>query len=249
MFFEMAMKSHGLGRHVHVNALIPKVKEGQTYKTLWLLHGLSCDYSSWARKTSIERYAEEYGIAVVMPDGGRSWYTDTVCGDNYFTFITKELPETCRACFKGMSDKREDNIVGGFSMGGYGAMKMALTYPENYGACISLSGALDITRKGRPVNLAEWQAIFDYNMKTPDELEGTKHDLFALLHEDVKEGRVLPKLYLWCGVDDSLIDINRRFCGELEALGIEHTFVESEGDHTWKWWDMHIKSGLENILG
>ena len=249
MFFEMAMKSEELSRHVHVNVLIPKVEDGQEYKTLWLLHGLSCDYSSWMRKTSIERYAQKYGIAVVMPDGGRSWYTDTVCGENYFTFITKELPEVCHSCFKGMSDKREDNIIGGFSMGGYGAMKMALTYPEKYGACISLSGALDITRKGRPTNLSEWQRIFDYNMKTPDELEGTKHDLFALLRENVKEKRDLPKLYLWCGLEDTLIDINRTFCGELEAFGVEHTFEQSEGDHTWKWWDMHIKSGLENILG
>ena len=126
-FFEMRYHSDTLKTGVSVNVILPQkcttligmTTEGmENYKTLYLLHGLSDDQSIWMRRTSIERYAAEHGIAVVMPSVGRSWYTDTAYGANYFTFITKELPKVCRGFFKGMSDKREDTLIAGLSMGG-----------------------------------------------------------------------------------------------------------------------------------
>ena len=93
-----------------------------------------------------------------MPEVGRYWYTDTSNGEKYFTFITEELPTMCRGCFKGMSDKREDNLIAGNSMGGYGAVKAALHHPDKYFGCVSLSGALDVTRKNRVCNLPEWSS-------------------------------------------------------------------------------------------
>ena len=94
----------------------------ETYKTLYLLHGWSGDHRDWTRYTNIERYARQYELAVIMPEVGRSWYTDTAYEANYFTFITEELPAFCRSHFKGMSNKREDTLIAGNSMGGYGAM-------------------------------------------------------------------------------------------------------------------------------
>lgn len=65
----------------------------------------------------------QYGIAVVMPEVGRTWYTDTQYDLKHFTFVADKLPAVCRSYFKGMSARREDNMIGGFSMGGYGALK------------------------------------------------------------------------------------------------------------------------------
>ena len=255
-FLQMNYRSKALSNEVSLNIILPEgiKKTGVagapdgSFKTLYLLHGLNGDHTMWMRKTSIERYAEKYGIAVVMPSVYRSWYTDTAYGSNYFTFVCEELPEVFRSYFKGASDKREDNFIGGLSMGGYGALKAALTYPEKYFYAISLSGALDITRRGRECNLDEWRAIFDFCMLSPTELDGTRADLFELLKRRVREKVDLPELYLWCGSEDTLLPINERFSRELCEYGIEHTFDVSEGDHSWRFWDMHIERALDFIF-
>jgi S-formylglutathione hydrolase FrmB len=250
---EFQFYSKALKKVTTANVILPeihKTKEGvgnpgNTYKTLYLLHGLSGDHTNWLRKTSIERYANEYGIAVVMPDVGRSWYTDTAYGEKYFTFVAEELPTVCRSYFKGMSDKREDNYIAGLSMGGYGAMKIAMSYPENYCGCATLSGALDITRENRKRNLEEWKALFGYDLKDFAELNGTKHDVYALVDKNHKAGNPFPKLFVWCGTEDELVHNNRRLKAQLDNLGIEHYYAESEGDHSWKWWDLHIQEVLK----
>ena len=256
-FIELHYHSDALKTAVTVNVLLPeKAKtligmdgtESPTFKTLYLLHGLSDDQTIWMRRTSIERYAIERGIAVVMPNVGRSWYTDTAYGGNYFTFVTEELPRVCRGYFKGMSDKREDTLIAGLSMGGYGAIKAALRCPEKYGACGSLSGAFDISAARRLVRIDEWRGIFDFDMQDPAELDGTIHDIFMLAERNKAEGIPFPEMYLWCGLSDNLLPVNQCFRNLLEQLEVPHLYEESEGNHSWKWWDLHIQSGLEWIL-
>lgn len=255
-FVEMTFRSHALKMNVPVNVILPETASNApeagapvgTYKTLYLLHGLSGNHMDWMRKTSIERYAADYGIAVVMPEVARTWYTDTAYDANYFTFITQELPAVCRSYFKGMTDRREDNLIAGLSMGGYGAIKAALTYPELYCGCAALSGSLDITRKGRPYSLAEWQSIFGFDLESADALAGSKHDVFTLAKQNHESNKPFPKLYLWCGTEDSLIAVNRSFHGYLDGLGVSHRFDESQGDHTWKWWDLHIQPALAYLF-
>ena len=256
-FFEMHCHSDSLRQAVSVNVIIPEsaktligMQTGarETYKTLYLLHGLSDDHSIWMRRTSIERYASELGIAVVMPNGGRSWYTDMQDGSAYLTFITKELPRMCQGFFRGMSDKREDNIIGGLSMGGYGAVKAALKYPESYGACICLSGALDIASFTHK-DIEEWRAIFGYDMKDASELSGSIHDVYKMARDNAEGGKSFPKLYMWCGDDDYLLSNSIRFHELLDELGFEHVYEQSEGSHAWRCWDEHIQGGLKYVLG
>ena len=244
--FEIHYGSEALGMDVTVNVILPNIfKSGETsFKTLYLLHGLQGDHTSWTRYSAIERYAREHNIAVVMPSVARSWYADTAYGINYFTFVADELPAVCRAYFKGMSEAREDNFVGGLSMGGYGAMKLALTYPERYCGCISLSGALDITRKGRPYKLEEWRGNFGFDIESATELEGSAVDLFELTKKNINEGKELPEIHFWCGTEDALIEINRKYRDLLCELGVKHSYSESEGNHSWPYWDREIKTAL-----
>lgn len=239
-FLQMDFYSDSLAQETCVNILLPENKEQTTFKTLWLLHGLTDDQNAWMKQTAVARYAREHGLAVVMPCVDRSWYTDTAYGKKYFTFITWELPQKFGHFFAGYSEKREDNLIIGLSMGGYGALKAALTYPEKYAFCASLSGSLDISRKNRPYNLNEWRSIFGFELKSAAQLVGTKHDLFAL----AESGKAFPTLYLWCGTEDSLIDVNRDFSAHLSNLNIPHIFQTSQGDHSWKWWDMHLENAL-----
>ena len=253
----MHLYSAALGSATEVNIILPEQARGvlpigcpsEQYKTLWLLHGLNGDHNSWIRETAIERYVKKYQIAVVMPNVDRSWYTDTCDNVRYFTYITEELPRTLRSYFKGMSDKREDNYIAGLSMGGYGAVKAALTYPENYAAFASLSGSLDITRRGRSINIPEWRRVFKADLESGEELDKTAHDLFWLAEKNIKNGVSLPRYYQWCGVDDELIKVNRRFHDHLLELGFDHVCEEGPGDHSWPWWDEHIHDVLKFMFG
>src|SRR3954454_13731935 len=84
---------------------------------LYLLHGLSDDDTTWLRRTSVERYVAPLGLAVVMPQVHRSFYTDQAHGGRYWTFLSEELPAVVNSFFT-VSDRREDTFVAGLSMGG-----------------------------------------------------------------------------------------------------------------------------------
>lgn len=248
--------SKALDKNVTVNVILPERAKldpvagsrGEAYKTLYLYHGLNSDCTAWMRRSNIERYAAEYGIAVVMPDVARSWYSNTQYGANYFTFVADELPAVCRGYFRNMSDKREDNYVAGLSMGGYGALKVALLRPDRFCGCAALSGSLDITREGRDCNLPEWRSIFNFRMEDPAELKDTEHDIFGVARKNAAAGIPFPKLYIWCGTEDALVKVNREYRDLLTELGVEFCYEESEGDHSWKWWDLHIQDALRYLL-
>ncbi|GAA2710579.1 alpha/beta hydrolase family protein [Micromonospora olivasterospora] len=146
---------------------------------LYLLHGLSDDDTIWPRRTSIERYVAPLGLAVVMPQAGRSFYADEANGNRYWTFLSAELPEVCRSFFR-LSQRREDTFVAGLSMGGYGAVKWALRDPGRFAAAASLSGALDVARRRdhptSPVDPAVWRTAFGDR-----QVPGSDDDTVALL--------------------------------------------------------------------
>ncbi len=143
-----------LGMCTSADVILPQQTSGQIgmegkgaegkLKTMYLLHGMSDDQTIWQRRTSIERYVSQLGIAVVMPTTHLAFYTDTTYGMRYWTYISEELPKICREFFPQMSDKKEDNLAAGLSMGGYGAWKLGLGASETFGAAASLSGCLDI---------------------------------------------------------------------------------------------------------
>ena len=127
---------------------------------LYLLHGLTDDHTGWQRYTSIERYADEAGLAVVMPAVHHSFYTDEVHGHAYWTYVSEELPALVHRLFR-VSDRPEDTFAAGLSMGGYGAVKLALSHPDRYAAAASLSGTLDITYMAdREDRAAIWDRAF-----------------------------------------------------------------------------------------
>lgn len=201
---------------------------------LYLLHGLSDDETIWTRRTSIERYAAERGVAVVMPRSGRSFYSDEAHGSAHWTHLTVELPALVSSFFR-VSQRREDTFVAGLSMGGYGALKWALREPSRFAAAASLSGALDV---GTDTNLAvEVPQVWGPTGPGPDD------DLLALL--DTAEPGALPSLMVTCGTQDFLYGHNVRFLDKARERGIGVvTDVEGPGDHEWGYWDARIQDVL-----
>ena len=215
------------------------------FRTLYLLHGRSDDHTAWQRQTSIERYVEGLNLAVVMPAVHRSHYTDMVHGGKYWQFISEEVPALVRNMFP-LSSRREDNYVAGLSMGGYGAFKLALTYPERYAAAASLSGGLDLpetVRADNPRNdknrLAEFRTIFGDLSKVP----GSKHDLFPLARKAAR-GSIKPRLYQCCGTEDFLYTDNVHFRDVVRKLPLDLTYEEGPGEHNWAYWDKMIQKML-----
>ena len=250
---EVSFFSDVLGLSTQMYVILPQQTRGQIgmegkaagekIPTLYLLHGMSDDHSIWLRRTSIERYVADMGLAVVMPTTHLGWYTDMAVGNRYWTFISEELPVICRSFFKGLSDRREDNFAAGLSMGGYGALKLGLNAPDKFAAVASLSGGLDmmehVKREGGTSPF--WTSVFG----SPEKAEGSENDLFAQAKKLKASGKPLPKVYMWCGTEDFLYDSNVRMRDHLQDLGYDLTYEESPGDHQWKYWDEKIQTVLK----
>lgn len=254
-FLEVNFFSDVLGMCMSMNVILPQktfgnigIKEGETgyyYPTLYLLHGMSDDHTTWMRRTSIERYAEEHGIAVVMPTTYLGWYTDMKYGFNYRTFIGEELPKIARSFFPRLSPKREDTWISGNSMGGYGSLAIALTYPETFSIAAPLSGAFDpkwLYDPNHPENTYFSDIFGDY-----DSFDGSANDLYYLAAKIKDEGKLLPSVFIWCGHDDFLLSCNHSMNERLESLGYDVTYSETDGNHSWGYWDREIQNVLRYI--
>ncbi len=233
--------SHVLGRCTGMNVILPQNTKGPL-PALYLLHGLSDNHTIWLRRTSVERYADNYPLAIIMPDGGRSFYTDMAEGDRYFTFISEELPEICENMFQ-LSKKREDRFAAGLSMGGYGAMKLGLACPDRYAAVASLSGALQMDPKYHMEQPEEFMQELIRIFGNPDKFIGSGNDLFALAQKLAKKPQMAPKMYVACGTEDFLLQGNRMF-KRLFQKAFNMTYEESPGTHEWGFWDAYIQKVL-----
>ncbi len=212
------------------------------HPTLYLLHGLSDDHTIWQRRTSIERYVADLGLAVVMPAVGRSWYTDMAHGPAYWWFLSDELPGLARS-FVPLSGRREDTFVAGLSMGGYGAFKLAMRCPERFAAAASLSGGLDVAGLARHVYMEgreEFHSIFG-DTRT---IRGSDNDLFHLAQQFAARVGPRPRLYQCCGTEDFIYRDNVRFRDHALQLGLDLTYQEASGEHNWAFWDEWIQRVL-----
>ncbi|KAF0093038.1 MAG: esterase superfamily [Puniceicoccaceae bacterium 5H] len=253
-FLQVNFYSEVLQMASSLNVILPERARGQIglegkaksgpHPTLYLLHGLSDDQTIWMRRTSIERYVSPLGLAVIMPNVHRSFYTDMVAGPDYWTYVSEEVPAVAREFFN-LSDRRKDNYVAGLSMGGYGAFKMGLRNPERWNAAVSLSGALDVTRTLEGQWKQEMALVFGHM----DQLTGSKNDLFHLMSEAARKGIDLPRLWACCGTNDFLLDSNRQFMQRAKDLKIPVEYTETDGYyHEWGYWDKMIQPALKWML-
>ncbi|MDF2686290.1 MAG: esterase family protein [Clostridia bacterium] len=236
-FLQTGIFSQVLGIQTAFNVIIPEVKGQAKPKVLYLLHGLSDDHTIWSRRTSIERYASAYNLAVIMPTTQRGFYTNMKIGYNYWTYISEELPEIVKSIFN-ISDKREDTFAAGLSMGGYGAIKLGLVCPDKFGAVASMSGALNMRNRNDLSSLYEYESTFGVEFDD-------NNDLLFLADKLAKSGKERPRLYTCCGTEDFLYNDNQIFLNKVKALNYDIIYKEGPGNHTWEYWDTMIQDILK----
>ena len=247
-FIQCSYYSEILGFTVNINVCLPQDivnKKGgysippEGYPTLYLLHGLGDDHTIWSRKCAVDRYAATHGIAVVMPFAARSFYTDMAYGSPYYSYVSKELISTCENFFP-LAKNPDQRFIGGLSMGGYGAFKIALSNPQHFKGAFSLSGPLDITR------IQDYNHIIDLSYDAMlvfgnlNALKEKPHHLFPLA-SDVSKLKSKPNLYMCCGTEDFLFAANESFKKHLDDLQYNVVYHKGSGGHDFGYWDNEVQ--------
>lgn len=200
--------------------------EGQAkYPVCYLLHGYLNDYHSWEAYTSIERYAEERSIAIVLISGENKSFSN-IHNDNFEDFIEGELQDFIKGTFP-ISDRMEDTYIAGLSMGGYGALYHALNYPEKYMGVGAFSPAIIETYPGT---------------------RKKKVDLTKLLEKDIQSGVDLPWMYVTIGNKDGLLNEVKPFLTCMKKNHLEgYQKIVPGYDHEWPFWDIEVKYFLDML--
>lgn len=254
-YFSFKMTSAVLHGNTTVDVILPDLPRGEKpenfyvpgkkFKVLWLLHGGGGDSSDWVRKSSIERYACERELAVIMPDARNSSYNN-VEGYPMWDFMNEELMPLVYSYFP-VSDKREDNFVAGLSMGGHGTCHWAFACPEKFQGMAAMScGPFSIVRimKGEQPLDNRGMMIAKYNGNIE---EAEKEDYWYLAKQMMEGGNPVPKMYFAAGTEDPLKTARdmKMFEDYCQEIGLKAKFEYDPGSHNWEFWDEHIQHALK----
>ncbi|MBF7020308.1 esterase family protein [Staphylococcus sp. 18_1_E_LY] len=239
--------SKTIGMHQNITIILPEDdsyfetdKEAKPLKCLMLLHGLSSDETTYVRYTSIERYANEHQLAIVMPRVDHSAYSNMAFGHNYYDYILEVYDYVHQIL--PLSKDRDDNYIAGHSMGGYGTIKFALNEGDRFSKACPLSAVFDVNQL---LNI-DW---YDFSPQAivgnRSDITGTDLDVYHLVDEAISQQKLLPELLIMCGTEDFLYEDNKQFIHYLDKQGVPYHFEEDSGEHDYAYWDKAIKQVIE----
>lgn len=220
------------------------------FPVLYLLHGLAGHYTNWVEKTKLAEYvAEHNSIIVITPEGNDGWYTDsaTVPTDKYESYILQELIPDVEQRYR-IIRTREGRAVAGLSMGGYGALKFGVKFPNKFIFAASMSGALDAAASTDEHPSAIWDFVRPSIMQTfgaAGSRTRSANNLYQLFRS-LPRARIssLPYFYFDCGTEDDFLATNRDLASILLERKIPHEFREMPGTHDWNYWDQQVREVL-----
>lgn len=286
---EDAFSSSALGVRKHLVVYLPPSYGKDTtrrFPVVYYLHGLSGTETDWASKGSIDAAADSLfalgtpEMIIVLPDGDDGWYTTWVnqvsfrtCADTlrsespdrycvqherYDDYIARDVVRYVDEHYRTLADRGHRGI-GGLSMGGYGALSIALTHADVFGAAASHSGVVSPLYVGphpfreparyasnaeelRAAGGAYWARF--QNFWGTDVARWRAADPARIAEAQRERNVRLPALFFDCGVDDGFVDQNRALHAELTRLGVAHSYAEWPGAHTWRYWSTHVRESL-----
>ncbi len=207
----------------------------RAFSVLYLLHGAGGEHTAWTAATDIEALAEEHETIVVCPDGGKtSWYFDSPLDPTYQyeTFVSEELVAHIDANYRTRrsADRR---AIAGLSMGGHGALFLAIRHRDVFGTAVALSGGVDIRPFPDGWDIAKRIGTYE---EAPERWE----ELTVLSQaRSLKPGDLA--ISIDCGVGDFFLDVNRALHDQLVEAKIPHDYTERPGGHSWSYWDRSIR--------
>ena len=245
-----------LKRKVHFNALLPidpmfPETFRAPFKTAYLLHGYSGSCDDWFTRHSLGNLSQQNNLAIILPNSENHFYVDDLQRDDmYGEFIGRELVEFTRKVFP-ISDTRDDTIIGGISMGGYGSLRNGMKYNDVFGHIVAIAPALILNEFTGPeyhptiqgATLGYYESVFG-DLNTANERDV---DVFWLSQKMKDESAVFPSIYFACGSNDRLVFENRRFHAHLTELGVPHVYEEGSGTHDGLFFDPHLAAGFARL--
>jgi S-formylglutathione hydrolase FrmB len=239
--------SDSLQRSMKYRVLVPSSYDSgnRRYPVLYLLHGLYGSYENWTKLTHLEEYSSVDDFIIAMPDANDSWYTNWYLDrqNKFEDYIVRDfLPEFERR-YRTIAD-REDRVIAGLSMGGYGALKIGLKYPQLFRMVGSFSGALNAA-SGLAGQRLEFADQLNKVYGPPDSPTRNQNDLFQIAEESSPQSA--PYLYLDCGTADFFVVTNREFTSLLRSRKFAYEYHELPGDHNWDYWDARIRYFLHEL--
>ena len=231
--------SHSLSKGSSFNVVFPDSPDAtRPWAVLYLLHGLSDDHTTWMRRSCIERYTLGYPLMIVMPDGGRNWYTNAQEGEAYEDDLLKDVIGLIENDFPVRAE-RSGRAIGGISMGGFGAVKLGLKHPDKFASVHSSSGLPALLRNPAEAKTLSPEVPRIFGAKPTDGPE----DPFHLAAKAAP--KALPGFRIDCGEHDPFLAQNRDFHQHLEALKLDHQYHEFPGAHSWSYWDLRLQEAID----
>ncbi|HPJ02450.1 MAG TPA: alpha/beta hydrolase-fold protein [Candidatus Limiplasma sp.] len=219
------------------------------WPTIYLLHGYTGNHTDWLYHSGIQAWAGQRGYAVIMPAGGNTFFIDNEdTNERGGAFIGEELVTVTRNMFS-LSHRREDTVIAGLSMGGYGAIRNGLHYPDVFGAVIALSSALitDEVAQMTPEGGGNGVATYGYYRNTfgdPKRLSGSDKDPKALAKARIADGNK-PRMFLACGTEDFAFGMNDDYHKYLTEIGYPHEWWTRPGVHDFAFWNQSMPAGMD----
>lgn len=231
-----------LGREFHYRTILPS-SSSAPFRTLYLLHGYGGSSANWLEKSNVARWADEYGLAIVLPDCGDGYYQDNPrTGEQMKRFLGEELIAETRSQFP-LSSRREDTFIGGASMGGFGSLLVGSRYSKQFAKIASMAGAFVPYILGIGMSAQYFQDTFgDY-----ESLEGSDREPFGEALRAIREDRMIP-VYLSCGRQDIHLACNHRIRDKLHNAGAQVTLEEVDGGHEWTCFNAGFPKAIQWLL-
>ena len=235
--------SNALGKQSNALVYVPDNPDNAPFRVVYQLHGYSDDATMWMWRSNISRYAEDRGLMIVCPDGGKGFYTNSYLTDEYYEDHILETVEFIDKVFN-TSKKREDRFIGGLSMGGYGAMKIGLKYNDKFSSIAAHSAVMDIKdfyeMRDRDNDVPGRKRLDSIFGGSPENIK-EEDDIFYLAK---KYGNRI-RIHFDCGEEDFLFAENEALHKFMTENKINHIYETHPGVHCWDYWDAHVPAALD----
>jgi S-formylglutathione hydrolase FrmB len=244
---DVTFHSKSLEREVSYRVILPaSLRPGQKLQVVYLLHGAGGGFRDWSNHSDVARFAGQ-GLLLVMPNGASSYYANAVSPswDRYEDYVVGDLIADVEARFPVAAGRGHRAIVG-VSMGGFGAVNLALRHPDLFAFAGALSPAIDVPRRAfsfrRLGQSIHYRAIFGASDSS------SRRDSDPFLRVRTASPEAMPYLFLACGEQEGLLPANREFATRLAERHLRHELHTSRGGHDWRQWNSWLPALFESLV-